>query len=430
MTLPTPPATLEQDWSAVLQRLPVNNLSQRALQTQAFVRARKVTQVSDLLRLVLLYAVCGWPLVLVCIWATLHEVADLSPVALRKRLQGCHMWLSHLVAAWLLERPQQVGRARYVRLVDATCANRPGTTGSDLRLHLDVDLATGSVDGIETTDASQGETLVRHPTHPGCISVADCGYAHRRGLGAVAVAGGAYVVRLNWQNLPLCDASGERLDLLAFLRGVPATEPAEMAVLLATPDGTFAGRVVACRLSAAQTAENRRRARYHARKKGRTPDHRTLEAAAFLFLITNLPLAGYAAADVLQLYRLRWQIEIKIKRLKSIWQVAQLRAHCPILCQVVLLGRLLAVLLAEDLNREMAERFSIWFCSPSRPVSIWRLDVLWREVVLDALCGRMSLAAVLAALPLRLERYVRDGPRHDRQRQDILARSLLHRLLS
>jgi hypothetical protein len=427
----TAPAALEQDWDLVLQRIPVNNLVMRALHTQAFVRVRHVRQVTDLLRLVLAYAVCGWSLQMVCLWAAALGIAILSPVALRKRLQGCHMLLGRLVGDWLLERQTtRPGQARYVRIVDASFANRPGTTGTDLRVHLDFDLAAAALDGIAITDYRQGETLRRHPTQPGCISIADCAYAQRRGLGSITADGGLYVVRLNWQNLPLLNPQGEPLDLLRFLRSVPDALSAATPALVDTPHGRFLVRVVARRLSAEQTERNRRRVRRQTRQRGTQPDARTLEAAGFVFLITNLPADGYSADDVLQLYRFRWQIELKIKRLKSIWHLAQLGMHCPILSQVVLLGRFLAVLLAEDLSRDLAQAFTGRFGLSARPVSIWRLEVMWREVLLTAIRGHLSLACLLALSPHLLARYLRDSPRRDRQRQDVVARSVLDRLLS
>jgi IS4 transposase len=53
-------------------------------------------------------------------------------------------------------------------------------------------------------------------------------------------------------------------------------------------------------------------------KKGKKLDPRSLIAAEFMILATSLPRKGYTAKAVLAVYRLRWQIELAFKRLKSL----------------------------------------------------------------------------------------------------------------
>src|SRR5690606_39366243 len=67
-----------------------------------------------------------------------------------------------------------------VRLIDASVITRPGSTGTDWRVHLSFDVGAGRVDGFDITDAHGGETLVRHPAAPDEIEVADRGYADRK----------------------------------------------------------------------------------------------------------------------------------------------------------------------------------------------------------------------------------------------------------
>ncbi|MGB9593423.1 MAG: transposase [Anaerolineae bacterium] len=84
-------------------------------------------------------------------------------------------------------------------------------------------------------------------------------------------------------------------------------------------------------------AHARRKARKAARKnKHRTPDERTLLAAGFVLVLTNLPVSAWPAQDVLGLYRFRWQVEMLIKRLKSLLALDGLRARDPHLAQAYL----------------------------------------------------------------------------------------------
>nr|MBW4093071.1 transposase [Pseudomonadota bacterium] len=53
------------------------------------------------------------------------------------------------------------------------------------------------------------------------------------------------------------------------------------------------------------------------------------------------------AAEVIRLYRLRWQVEIAFKRLKSLGAFAALRASDPRLARSWLLAHLIAAVLIE-----------------------------------------------------------------------------------
>jgi hypothetical protein len=417
---------VDREWDRVLDLVPVD-LDSTAKADKALLRRREVQSGADLLRLVFAYTLCDWSLRLVGLWATIIQLGHLSDVAVMKRLQRCQTWLGNLIAAWLkkhrVDLPQREVR---LRLIDATTASEPGSTGTNWRIHLSLNLGQMRLDGVEVTDAKGGETLVRHPTQPGDIVVADRGYAHRRGLGSVFSEGGKAVVRINWHNLPSREETGEPLDIIAWLRQAPQTGPAERTGWIDTPQGPFEVRLVVHRLSQEAADRARQRIRRQARKKKRTPDQRTLEAASFVILVTNLPLGEWSGQQVLELYRVRWQVELLIKRSKGVFRLDHLRAQDPTLVQVYLLGKLLAMLIADELTGHIAARYPEWFESVERPVSPWRLAVLLADGLRQAVCGEITLARILEALP-DLGRYLRDAPRKRRQ-QWATARALLRGL--
>jgi len=417
------PALVDQEWGQVLSLVPVD-LEATARAEKAFQRRREVRSADDLLRLVLAYSLCDWSLRLIGVWASLIGLGRLSDVAVLKRLRHSQRWLGKLIGAWMEKRrvmfPQ---RAVRLRLVDATIISQPGSSGIDWRVHLSLDLGQMCLDGVELTDVKGGETLVRHPAQPGDILVADRGYAHRRGLGSVLSEGAQAVVRINWQNLPVQELTGESLDIVAWLRQIPQDEPSEKKVLVDTPQGSFEIRLIACHLSEQATNAARRHIRKEARKKGRTPDQRTLDAAGFIILVTSLPQEQWSTEQVLELYRIRWQIELQIKRLKSLLHIDQLRAQDPALAQVYLLGKLLVAFLTDELTGQIAALYPDWFQSVDRPVSPWRLLILLSDALRNAIRGMITLTKILVALP-DLGRYLRDAPRKRRQ-QLACARALL-----
>lgn len=87
-------------------------------------------------------------------------------------------------------------------------------------------------------------------------------------------------------------------------------------------------------------------------------DVRTLELAGYFFVLTNLP-PDVSAESVLQLYRLRWQIEMKFKTLKSVLHLGNVAARNDESLRVYVLAKLLVALLIDALI-DQAESFSPW----------------------------------------------------------------------
>jgi len=175
-------------------------------------------------------------------------------------------------------------------------------------------------------------------------------------------------VRINWRNLPLLDADGRTLDILAAVRTLEAGDIADLRVQVA-PDKrgdipAVAGRLVVLRKSEEVTERTQRSILAEASKNCRKPDARTLEAAAYVFVFTTLPQDRLSASDVMELYRFRWQIELAFKRLKGITELDEMAAHHPDLCRTYLCSKLIGALLVEDLTQGLDD-FSPWgYASP------------------------------------------------------------------
>jgi hypothetical protein len=376
----------------------------------AMVRERKVKGAWVLLRLVLAYAVCDWSLRMVGMWATIQGIAKLSDVALLYRFRQCQRWLGQILVDVLQRRnaylSQQAGVR--VRLIDATVISQPGSQGTDWRVHASFDLGQMGLDGLEITDAHGGESLTRFPARADEIVIADRAYAVARGLGSLLSSTARLVVRIGWHNLPLKTDLGQRLDLIHWLTTLKTT--AERRVHLSTPQGDFTVRLVAAPLPPDQAQAARERVSQAARKKGKKVNPNTYLAAGFVLLVTNLPAELWEVSRVLWLYRLRWQIELHFKRLKGLLHLDHLRAIDPRLVQTYLLGKLLAALLIDQLVQASQERQPLWFASPQRPISLWRLHDLFWLGLRHLIVGRISLPRILAALG-NLQRYLCDSPR-------------------
>ncbi len=65
--------------------------------------------------------------------------------------------------------------------------------------------------------------------------------------------------------------------------------------------------------------------------------------------MTSLPAPAFRAEDILDLYRLRWRVELAFKRLKSVIGLNDPPGKDPTTAQVSILAHLLMILLLEPL---------------------------------------------------------------------------------
>lgn len=388
---------LEGQWERLETGLGID-LEGSARERGAFRRVRAIGSAGDLLRLGMVYGLQDWSYRQLSEWALRQGVGDLAGEAVRKRLYQMEDWLDWLVGKLVERRSGRLAcpAGWKVRLQDATTVSRPGSSGTDARLHLVMDLNQLCVSGVEVTDVHGGESLARFAAAPDEIRVADRGYAFVSGMGPVLQTG-YLVVRINWQNLPLWDANAQRFDLTGWLR--EQTQMCETDGIVRTPQGDFPVRLLAAPLAPEKAEAARRRARRAAQKKHHTVSENTLLAAGWVLLVSNLPATLWPGELVFWLYRLRWQIELTFKRYKSLLHLGQVRASDPKLIRVCLLCKILCILLLDQLLGQVRLQVPDWFTDPQHPVSVWRLtQSLWAGLQ-HLIVGPLSLHHFFACLP-------------------------------
>jgi hypothetical protein len=125
------------------------------------------------------------------------------------------------------------------------------------------------------------------------------------------------LVRYHRGALPLDDAQGRGFDVMAHVRALQSPEAmAEWSVRVhPTGHAPIEGRLCAVRLDEEQAEKARQRLR---REYGAKVTAAALDAAAWVMVFTTVPCTRLTTPQVLALYRLRWQVELEMKREKSI----------------------------------------------------------------------------------------------------------------
>jgi hypothetical protein len=418
---------LMENWEAVVAALPAD-LEASAVRYEALLRKRGIGCAVDLIHLVLGYSVLDKSLEALGSWAVSQAITDMSAPGLYERLCNANQWVGRVLFQFLEQRRLRLpkGRAVQVEIRDATVISRPGSKGTDWRIHLNLDLGSMSIRGVELTDAKGGESLVRFASEANRIVLADRIHANRKGLTSLLASNSWFAIRMTWQNLPLEDGQRQSWQVVDWLKTAfadPHTVFQEQRVYLRIDQRVEALRVCAVRLSKEAAEVAVRRAREQAKKNGHTPDERTLFAAQFILVVTNLPLDQWSTQQVLELYRVRWQVELFFKRLKSILDLDQLRAKKAPLAQTYLLGKLLAACLLDALTLHFVQCLPAGFASIERPLSYWALVSLLWEHFQNLIRGPLSLDR-LTSDPTRFQRFLCPPPR---KRQQQLA-AALHRL--
>lgn len=120
---------------------------------------------------------------------------------------------------------------------------------------------------------------------------------------------------------------------------------------------------VACRLICLrvteQVASARRRKRLkEAKKKGRTPSKSHLELCDWTFLVTNASAEILPVETIFPLYRLRWQIELIFKQLKSVLRIHSSNTKNEYRLRCELYGKLIMAVLIHYLHSSL--NFEMW----------------------------------------------------------------------
>jgi hypothetical protein len=355
----------EEDWELLVSFFPAD-WKQLARSSGALKGLRQDKSEENCLRVLLLHLGCGLSMRETVVRAQAAHLAELSDVALLKRIRKSHEWLFELCRALFQERGlrPKVSAGKALRLIDATEVKEPGKTGSLWRIHYSLRWPDWKCDFFKLTPVEgkgTGESLQQFPLRTGDYVLADRGYCHASGIHHAQRQRAYVTVRLNPDGIVLQADSGAGFALLDKLKTLRQTGAmAAWNVLVPYPgEAPVSARLCVIRKSRAAITLAHKKLRRKASKQGSQLQPETLVYAQYVMVLTTFPEVEFPTRAVLQFYRFRWQIELVFKRFKQIAQLGHIPKHDPQSAKAWLYGKLFVALLTEKLIQQ-ARALSPW----------------------------------------------------------------------
>ncbi len=200
-----------------------------------------------------------------------------------------------------------------------------------------------------TAGPGTGESFSRLPVEPRDMILGDAGYSTAGSIESVVKQGGDVLVRINPQSLLFQPRGGGRSwNRLSHLHTV--NRPGQIGQWKVVLRGTTVeGRICTVRKSEQAIQRAHRRLERRASKKQIKTKPETWEYAKYVAVFTTEE--SWPVELILEWHRVRWQVELLFKRLKSLARIGHLPKSDPQSSRAWLYGKLFAALLTGKLIR-------------------------------------------------------------------------------
>ena len=286
----------------------------------------------------------------------LTEGIKMSKVATFNRIKNSGEWMRWMAKELLetegmaLPTPDFLG-GRQVTLIDASDEAAKGSRQSDYRLHYAFDLFNFRCKSVEVSGIKEGEKLGRYSINEDEIVIADRIYCTMSGIEHVLGQNGKFLLRFKSKAFHLYDEKGKRLELLPLLRHLKTLESADICCFYKLDGILRPVRLVAMKKDAkAIEASKRKMARKTSKKQEKSVQADTVELNEYVVLATNLE---YTDAQILELYRARWQVEQVFYRLKTLFGYGDTPSKRDDTVKAWFFGKLLLAALCECILKRM-----------------------------------------------------------------------------
>ena len=292
----------------LLEMLP-SGYDEAAKETGALKRKREIKTSIDLLKLVFLYVANGLSHLEVSVVAKMKGIAQISDVGFMKRFAKCGKLIE-----WLLENLRPQATAHYskpskfekydIKALDASVVTSGGKIRITHRLHFAIDIFLLKSDQYKITAQKIGESLTNFVVKATDLFLGDRAYGTKTSMEHCLANDGNFIFRIRKNAFDIYDKKGNKIDLIKKLRGIKKNKTMRLNCFFISSTDKFVPIRICAMIKPKDVVEN--------------PENDTDFMNNFIVLVTSILDNNISAKDILELYRLRWQIELYFKRLKSL----------------------------------------------------------------------------------------------------------------
>lgn len=244
-------------------------------------------------------------------------------------------------------------------------------TGAGVHIQFEFDILNGTVNHLAVTDALQQDMTDARQTmgaiEKGSLILRDLGYFSTEVLEHIHRQKAYYITRPKARMNFIQAHTGEYVNFEEVYRKMKRAKLSRMELPVTFGDKQYPNRLIAEMLPESQVQKRLAKARREAEKKGRTLSDEYKCRARLNLFITNIPAEWISAQQVRQIYRLRWQIELRFKAWKSFYDIDAIKKMQRYRFECYLYSTLLILMI----NLEIAANFfGILWHHTSKPLSL------------------------------------------------------------
>lgn len=347
----------KENMEKILEIMP-EGWKEAARSQKAFIRGRNIKTPEELLRLNFLYQTYGGTYGLTSALTQISENQEgLNKTAVEKRIVNSASWLKWLCEnlsrqeGFLVTPPEWLKNYK-VNLVDASDYSCNGSRGSDFRLHYMMDLFTMNTTELYFTPASEGETLTRYTKiKDKDIIVADRGYCSIREINYVVEHKADYVIRMRSNSFNLYTKDGTKYDLTEELKmDCTPGRKIDLNLFIKNKKEYIPVRICAVAKSDKDIEKSWRQMKKSNHNRKPLSELQTVWSH-FVVGATSLD-NEFSTEQILEIYRMRWQIELVFKRFKTIFGGREFTARKEEAVKAWFYGKLLIAVICETLAKK------------------------------------------------------------------------------
>jgi hypothetical protein len=323
----------------IIEMLP-ENWEKTAKETGAFVRPREIKTAKNFMKLIFLYIIHGMSLLEVALTAKLKGIAEISDVGFMKRFANCNEYFKEI-----LKKLQPIATSNYkkpkylekydVKIADVSRVVSGGKTKITHHLHYAINPYEMKSEQYKITSQKTGESLRNFEVSPKDMWIGDRAYGTKTSIEHCLKNGGNFIFRIKKGAFDIYSSKRTKMNLITKLNNIKDGDYLDWLCYFINSEN----KLVQIRICAMKKPKNV--------KELDENDDDTAFMNNYIVVVTSIKKKEAGSSEILDAYRIRWQVELYFKRLKSLLSFGDIPNKTQEHIETWLNGKLLAAILLE-----------------------------------------------------------------------------------